>query len=75
MPLGIAWKTLKDSVGVGNFIFHAKGLLVSAENYTDLTEIYIRGENGRDIYNTKVVFNTQVENVRSSLLVQTLIND
>lgn len=60
MPPGTAWKTLEGSVGVGNFIFHAKGLLVSAENYTDLTEIHTGGENGRDICNTTVVFNTEL---------------
>lgn len=60
MPLGTAWKTLKGSVGVGNFIFHAKGLLASAEKYTDLTEIHSRQENRRDICNPTVVFKTQV---------------
>lgn len=61
---------------MGNLIFHAKGLLVSAENYTDLPEIHIRGKNRRDISNATVVFNAQVvKHLRSSLLVKTLISD
>lgn len=64
--------TEKTLLGWVNLFSIQKG----KENYIDLTEIHIRGENRRDSYNATVVFNIQViKHVKSSLLVKTLISD